>query len=92
MALFDPESSSGEDYIPPLKRFQINSLQSHYEWSLSEEMIYYILKQFHSFIPDAELDDSILKYNIVPSNVPPLAPLGEFLRGVLEERHNYLQI
>ena len=38
MALFDPESSSGEDYIPPLKRFKINSLQSHYEWSLSEEM------------------------------------------------------
>ena len=52
-------------------------------------MLSYILKQFHRFIPDAEPKNSILKYKPVSSNVPPLAPLDEFLRGVLEENHKY---
>ena len=55
-------------------------------------MLSYILKQFHSFILDAELEDSILKYNPIPSNVPPPASLDEFLRGILEENHKYLQM
>ena len=88
MTLVDTEySSAGEDYLLPLKRFQTCSLQSQYEQSLSEDMISYILKQFHSFIPDAELEESILKYNPIPSNVPPSASLDEFLRGVLEEKN-----
>ena len=81
MVLFDTEdNSAAEDYFQPLKRFQACSLQSQYQWSLSEDMLSYILKQFHSFIPDAELEDSILKYNPIPSNVPPHAPLDEFLK------------
>ena len=55
-------------------------------------MLSSILKQFHSFIPDAELEDSILKYNPILSNVPPVAPLNEFLRGALEENQKYSQI
>ena len=55
-------------------------------------MLSYILKQFHSFILDAELEDSIIKYNLIPSNVPPPNPLGQFLRGVLEENHKYSQM
>ena len=85
MTLVDTEdNSAGEDYFPPLKRFQTCSSQSQYEWSLSEDMLSYILKQFHSFIPDAELEESILKYNSIPINVPP-ALLDEFLRAVLEK-------
>ena len=81
MVLFDTEDySAAEDYFQPLKRFQACSLQSQYQWSLSEDMLSYILKQFHSFIPDAELEDSILKYNPIPSNVPPHASLDEFLK------------
>ena len=79
----------GEDYLPPLKRFQTCGSQSQYEWSLSENMLSYSSKQFHSFILDAELEDSILKYNPIPSNVLPPAPLDEFLKGVLEENHKY---
>ena len=52
----------------------------------------YILKQFHSFIPDSELENSILKYIPVPSNVPPSAPLGNFLRGVLKKNHKSLEL
>ena len=93
MTIVDTEdNSAGEDYFPPLKRFQACSSQSQYEWSLSEDMLSYILKQFHSFVPDAELEESILKYNPIPSNVPPPAPLDEFLRGVLEENHKYSQM
>ena len=55
-------------------------------------MFSYILKQFHSFIPDAELEESILKYNPIPSNVPPPAPLDEFLRGLFGENHKYSQM
>ena len=55
-------------------------------------MCSYILKQFHSFNLDAELEDSIPKYNPIPSNVLPPAPLDRFLREVLEENHNYSQM
>ena len=59
MTLVDTENNSpGENYFPPLKRFQTCSSQSQYEWSLSEDMLSYILKQFHSFIPPpASLDE-----------------------------------
>ena len=84
MTLVDKENkSAAEDYFPPLKRFQTCSSQSQYEWSLSEDMLSYILRQFHSFIPDGELEDSILKHNPVPYNVSPPTPLDEFLRRVL---------
>ena len=54
MTLVDKEdNSAGEDYFPTLKRFQNCSSQSQYEWSLSEDMLSYILKQFHSFNLDA---------------------------------------
>ena len=72
VTLVDTEdNSAGEDYFPALKRFQTCSFQSLHEWSLSEDMLSYILKQFHSFISDAELEDSILKYNPISINVSP---------------------
>ena len=93
MTLVDTEdNSAGEDYFQPLKRFQTCSSQSQYEWSLSEDILSYILKQFHSFIPDAEVEESIIKYNPIPSIAPPPAPLDEFLRRVLEENHKYSQM
>ena len=62
MTLVDMENNSAvEDYFPPLKIFQTYSLQSQYEWSLLGDMLSYILKQFHSFIPEAKFEDSILK-------------------------------
>ena len=66
--------------------------QSQYEWTLSGDILSYILRQFHSFIPDAELEDNILKYNPIPSNVSPPAPLDEFLGGVLQKNHKYSQM
>ena len=55
-------------------------------------MLLYTAKQLHSFISDAELEDSIRKYNPIPSNLPLSAPLDEFLKGVLEENLKYLQL
>ena len=78
--------------FPPPEKISDFLSQSQYEWSLPEDILSYILRQFHSFIPDAELEDNILKYNPIPSNVPPPAPLDDFLRGVLEENHKYLQM
>ena len=93
MTLVDTEdNSAGEDYFPPLKRFKTCSSQSQYEWSLSEDMLSYVLKQFHGFISDDELEGSILKYNPIQSNVPPPAPLDDFLRGALEKNHKCLKM
>ena len=90
MTLFDTEdNSASEDYFPPLKRFQTCSSQLQYEWSLLGICFRIILKHFHSFIPDTELEDSILKYNPIPGNVPPPAPLDKLLRGVLEENQMF---
>ena len=52
-------------------------------------MLSYILKQSHSFFPDAELEDSKLQYNPVPGNA---TPLDEFLRGVLEKNLKHSQM
>ena len=93
MTLVDTEdNSAGEDYFPPLKRIQTCSSHSQYEWSLSENVLFYILKQFYNFIPYAELEDSILKYNSIPSCVLPPAPLDEFLRVVLEKNYKYVEM
>ena len=44
MTFVDTEDvSAGEDYFPPLKRFQTCYSQSQYEWSLSDNMLLYIL-------------------------------------------------
>ena len=49
MTLIDTkDNSAGEDYFPPLKRFQTCRSQSQHEWSLLEDMLLYILKHFHS--------------------------------------------
>ena len=55
-------------------------------------MLSYVLKQFHGFISDDELEGSILKYNPIQSNVPPPAPLDDFLRGALEKNHKCLKM
>ena len=45
MTLVDTkDDSAGEDYFPPLKRFQTCSTQSQYKWSLLEDMLSYVLK------------------------------------------------
>ena len=90
--LISEDNSANENYFLPLERFQTCSSQSQYEWSLSEDKLLYILKQFHNFILDAELVENILKCNSVSSNMPPPAPLDEFWRWVLEENHKNLQL
>ena len=86
------DNSAGEDYFLPLKRFQTCNSQWQYESSFLDDVLLYILKQFHSFIPDAELENNILKYNPISSNALPPTPLDEFLREVLEENHKYLEM
>ena len=81
MTLVDTENNSaGEDYFPPLKRFQTCSRNMN---GVSRWICFLIFQNSSIvLIPDAELEDSILKYNPIPSNVLPPAPLDEFLRGV----------
>ena len=45
-----------------------------------------------NFIPDAQLEVSILKHNPITSNVPPPAPLDEFLSGDFKENYKYSQM
>ena len=92
MTFVDTENESAdEDYFQPQKRLQTYSSHSQYDWSLWEDMVSCTLKQFHSFITGAELEDRILYQNPIPSNLPPPLPLDQFLKGVLEENHKYSQ-
>ena len=93
MTFVDTENESAdEDYFQPQKRLQTYSSHSQYDWSLWEDMVSCTLKQFHSFITGAELEDRILYQNPIPSNLPPPLPLDQFLKGVLEENHKYSQM
>ena len=55
-------------------------------------MLSYILNEFQSFIPDAQLEVIILRHNPITSNVLPPAPLDEFLSGDFKENHKYSQM
>ena len=91
MTLVDTENNSaGEDYFPSLKKFQTCSSQLQYQWIFSEDTFSYILKHFHSFAPDAELEGNILKHSPIPSHAPPPASFDEILRGFLKENHKCL--
>ena len=48
----------------------------------------YILKQFHNVIPEAELQDNILKYNPIASNVP-LKYSGSYGKNLAENWRLY---
>ena len=56
--------------------------------------MYHILhfKTISYFIPDAEFENSIQKYNLVLSNVPPPILLICSWEGVLGENYKYLQL
>ena len=50
------------------------------------------MKEFHAYNSDVGLENRILKWHPITSNIPPSPPLDEFLRGVLEENNKYVQI
>ena len=82
MTLVDKEgdNNAGEDYLPPLKRLQTCSSQSQYEWSLSEDMLSYILKQFHSF--ETRSTPTTFSKNTPPfRGGPPASSYGKGGRG-----------
>ena len=72
----DTSKEDGEEYYPPPpKRFIASSTSSHYKWNLSDDMKKYVLEQFHTYIPDTDLEDSILTKSPVPRNFTGPAPL-----------------
>ena len=77
---------------PTSKRFQTSNSSSECECRLSEEVLEHILKEFHAYNSDVGLENRILKWHPITSNIPPSPPLDEFLRGVLEENNKYVQI
>lgn len=46
----------------------------------------YTSEQFHTYNPDADLDDSILKKSPVPRKLPGSATLEDYLKGLLEKK------
>ena len=46
-----------------------------------------LLAQFHTFITEADFQNSILKYNPIASNIPSPAHFHEYFKGVLEENN-----
>lgn len=80
--------NSGEEYFLPLKWFQTSNCNSEYEWSLSVEMLDYILKQQHN--SDFDLEKNILKWHQLSINhrYSHMLNSGE----VLEENNKFAQI
>ena len=44
---------------------------------------------YHGLIAEADQQDSVWKYNPIPSNIQPSVYLDNFLRGNLEEKDKY---
>ena len=44
---------------------------------------------YHGLIADADRQDSLWKYNPIPSNIQPFVYLDDFLRENLEEKNKY---
>ena len=75
MTLVNTENNSAvEDYFPPLKRFQTCSSQCITNGISRRICLYFkTVPQCYSrsWTSEAELQDNILKYNPIASNVPP---------------------
>ena len=52
----------------------------------------YALEHFDTYIPVADLDDSILRKSLVPRNLPGPATLDNSSNGLLEENQKSSQI
>ena len=46
-----------------------------------------LLAQFHTFITEADFQNSILKYNSIASNIPSPTHFHEYFKSVLEENN-----
>ena len=58
---------------------------SHFKWSFSDERKSYALEQFHTYIKDTNLDDSILTNNSVPQIFAGPDPLDDYLKSQLNK-------
>ena len=82
-------TEDGEIYCPSPKRFKATSPTSHFKWDLSEDLKTYAMVQFHTYIPDADLDDGILTKSPAPRNLKAGSTLDNNLKGFLDENQNF---
>ena len=76
------KETSMENFI-----FRAVSLEE-YDWCLSEDC-WYVLQSFYNFITETDWQDSVWKYNPIPSKIPPPASQDDILRRTLEENNKY---
>ena len=81
----DSNAEDRETYFPSRKRFSATSASSHFKWSFSDERKCYAFEQFHTYIKDTNLDDSILTNNSVPQIFAGPDPLDDYLKSQLNK-------
>ena len=61
-------------------------------WSLPKSMAKYVSKNSREFISDKNLIETIMDENPVPSNIPAIPTLDDYLSAMLEEKRKYFEI
>ena len=84
----DPDSENevsekGDDEYVDFKMFCAVPKHDKFKWDLSENLAKYTNDHFNKFIPDKDLQESILVENLVPLNLHPLRKMDEFVRDLM---------
>ena len=80
-----------EDEQTPTKipRFRAKSSEVKNKWKLPSDMAKYVNKHLSKYIPEKDIQDSILEESPVPSNVRQNIPLDDFLKEIMVDENKY---
>jgi len=78
--------------FPPVKRFKAESADKVFTWDLPNNMLEYVNEQFHTYIPEQTIQDSVLKNNPVPNNLVKSPVLDGFIKSLMEDNYKSYQV
>ena len=79
-------SEKEDDKYADFKRFRAVPKHDEFKWDLPENLAKYTNDHFNKFIPEKDLQESILVENPVPLNLHPPRKMDEFMRDLIFEK------
>ena len=79
-------SEKEDDEYADFKRFRAVPKHDEFKWDLPENLAKYTNDHFNKFIPEKDLQESILVENPVPLNLHPPRKMDEFMRDLIFEK------
>ena len=81
---------AARNIIKHQKDFMLQVQVTRIIWKLTDNTLGYLMEQFYTYTTDIDLDNRTQTKSLMPSNLPGLETLDDFLKNLLEENHKAL--